>query len=326
MKKKILLLVATLGVALNVIASEETAKLATEKGREEAEANIAQFIYGIKIRGDETGWEAGWISMLEHEYSLEVYPVAADFPDRSDYIKGYNEIIRKGLIKRYGYDLLDSTQDAAQRVDRARKNGERTAFFDTKRGFYKIIIYGYSDDWAARYWSKLETRYHVQVDDRGCVVWDEENCFADGYNKMVADALKKKFGRDVLKETMAPFLPKKDPKTTESHKKGQVDALADVSKGIYKVFKNYKFENPPALYEYKKLVGENGIIVEDWDSKENQFGPEYCSGYEEVSNKAIEEKFGKYYLDRIHQKIQRDFDPAQKLKQSENNKTEQVKQ
>ncbi|MGB8353841.1 MAG: hypothetical protein WCD79_08155 [Chthoniobacteraceae bacterium] len=326
MKNKILLLVATIGVALNGLASEESAKLAVEKGRKEAEANIAQFIYGIKIRGDETDWEARWISMLEHDYSLEVYPVPADFPDRSDYIKGYNDTIGKGLIKRYGYDLLDSTQDSAQRMEGAFENGEETASFDTKHGFYKLIEYGDPAGWAWRYWSKLETRYHVHIEPMGCIVTPEEDRFANGYNQVVADTLKKKFGRDVLKETMTPFLAKKDPKTTQSHKKGQVDALADVSNGIYKVFMTYKYENPPALDEYRKLIAENGIIVEDLEPKENQFGPEYCSGYEEVSNKAIQEKFGKYYLDRIHQKVQRDFDPAQKPKQAESNKTGQVQQ
>jgi len=123
---------------------------------------------------------------------------------------------------------------------------------------------------------------------------------------------------------MAPFLPKQDPKTTQSRKKGHADALADVAKGIYKVFKTYKYEDPHALEEYRNLVGENGIIVEDSESKDNQFGPEYCSGYEEVSDKAIQEKFGKYYLDRVHQKVQRDFDATQELKQAESNKAGQV--
>jgi len=168
MKKRILLFAAAIGVTMNLVASEESAKLAADKGKVEAEVNIAQSIYGIKVRGDETDWEARWISILEHEYSLEVYPVPADIPDRNDYINGYNETIRKALTKRYGHDLLGQTQDSAQHMESAFENGEESALFDTKHGFYKIIEYGDPAGWTWRYWSKLETRYHVHVEPMGC--------------------------------------------------------------------------------------------------------------------------------------------------------------
>ena len=80
--------------------------------------------------------------------------------------------------------------------------GNLVARWDIAHGHYRLLSYGLPLPWRANYDAKLRARYGV--DSRpvaGCIVSSTLRAYVRGYDNLSSDAIRQRFGRDVLQQT-----------------------------------------------------------------------------------------------------------------------------
>lgn len=77
--------------------------------------------------------------------------------------------------------------------------GRLMAHYDIARGQYRILFYGLPMFGFSEYRQLLHDRYSVELLARGCVVTDAP--YVNAYDKVVTDAVNRKFGRDIFRES-----------------------------------------------------------------------------------------------------------------------------
>jgi hypothetical protein len=83
----------------------------------------------------------------------------------------------------------------------AQIRGRFAARRDVARGQYVELSYGLPPEWLPEYARLLRARYGVELRSvAGCIVSEELIAYVNGYDEISADAVNRKFGRDVFKE------------------------------------------------------------------------------------------------------------------------------
>ena len=76
--------------------------------------------------------------------------------------------------------------------------GNLVARKDVRNGHYKVLAYGLPTAWRPQYARCLRERYNVELDTAaGCIVSQSLTEYVDGYHSVVAEATKRRFGRDI---------------------------------------------------------------------------------------------------------------------------------
>jgi hypothetical protein len=79
--------------------------------------------------------------------------------------------------------------------------GRQAAYRDIRQGRYEVLGYGLPTPWRPEYARCLRERYNIIFRPvAGCVVSESLVSYVDGYDSVVDDAVRRKYGRDVFRE------------------------------------------------------------------------------------------------------------------------------
>ena len=85
----------------------------------------------------------------------------------------------------------------------ANLRGRAVAYVDLARGHYEVQGYGYPDPWRREYKLHLRERYGIEYRQVAfCTVSLWQRNYSDGYDSVMATAAQRKFGRDVVNQTL----------------------------------------------------------------------------------------------------------------------------
>jgi hypothetical protein len=77
-----------------------------------------------------------------------------------------------------------------------------SARFDIGRGRYELLLYGLPTGSRPEFQRLLRDRHGIKTETvAGCVVSETLQSYVDSYNAAIADAAKRRFGHDVVKES-----------------------------------------------------------------------------------------------------------------------------
>jgi hypothetical protein len=83
----------------------------------------------------------------------------------------------------------------------ASSRGEIVARYDISHGYYEVLGYGLPVAWRPEYARLLQERYGVKFRPvAGCIVSTGLVAYVEGYNRVSAESVNRKFGHDVFKE------------------------------------------------------------------------------------------------------------------------------
>jgi len=84
----------------------------------------------------------------------------------------------------------------------ASMRGNLMARWDIAHGHYRLLSYGLPLAWRESYDAKLRARYGVESHAvAGCIVSASLQAYVRGYDDASADAVRSRFGHDVLRQT-----------------------------------------------------------------------------------------------------------------------------
>lgn len=273
-------------------------------GAAAAEKDIAEEIRGILVLGNETGWKKRFVQLVEQQ-SLEVNSAPTSVPDEAGYVRGYNETMNEALSKAYGYDWFGVLEKQAKVDLAASSAGEKQAQADMKKGRFKLIVYGYSDDESIAFARALKKRYGIDTDGRGCIAEEGETEFASSYNAAIRRELIEKFGVDVIAATEKEFYP--EPEKSQAQKDGENAARAEVTSGRYAVYVDLSESRWGWEPYYMENLKSSGIEILDRKKGDLEKGEDFCGGYNNVAYTECEKRFGKYVFERARNKARGQF-------------------